>query len=233
MTDRAPLREEDVVLAAEYALGVLQGPERQAFAKRLAEEPILAAELRRWDESLISLADGIAPAAPPSKLWKEIDNRLFAQQKMATKPSLWDSLAFWRGIAVASFAGVVALGLWNLRSLPEGPDASVIIAQVASAEAKLKLAVRYDADSGELRLNRIEGTPATGRSHELWLIAGTDAPVSLGVLPVTSSHQIKLPEALRVKLLGSVLAVSDEPQGGSPTGAPTGAVLATGELTKV
>ena len=58
-------------------------------------------------------------------------------------------------------------------------------------------------------------------------------PDSLGVLPQDAASRITLPEALRGKLVGSVLAISDEPEGGSPTGAPTGAVLATGELTRV
>mgnify|MGYP000881567588 CR=1 FL=1 len=84
-----------------------------------------------------------------------------------------------------------------------------------------------------MRLNRLEGAPATGRSLELWLIAGNEAPVSLGVLPQDAASRITLPAALRGKLVGSVLAISDEPEGGSPTGAPTGAVLATGELTRV
>ena len=37
--------------------------------------------------------------------------------------------------------------------------------------------------------------------------------------------------ALRAALEGAVLAISDEPTGGSPTGAPTGDVLALGEIT--
>ena len=233
MTDRTPLREEDGMLAAEYALGVLQGPDRQAFEKRLAQEPALLAELRHWDEHFVSFADEIAPAEAPPHVWTKIDKRLFAQENTSSTPSLWNSLAFWRGLAVAAVAGVVVLGTWNLRPVPEGPAASTIIAQVTGEAAKLKLAVLYDAEQGELRLNRLEGTPNAGRAHELWLITGTDAPVSLGVLSEAATLHVKLPEALRSKLVGSVLAISDEPLGGSPTGAPTGAVLATGELTKV
>jgi anti-sigma-K factor RskA len=42
---------------------------------------------------------------------------------------------------------------------------------------------------------------------------------------------LPLPEALRGTVAGLVLAVSDEPPGGSPTGAPTGAVLAVGQVS--
>lgn len=233
MTDRTPLREEDITLAAEYALGVLQGPERQAFEKRLAQEPALAKELRQWDERFIGFADDIAAVPPPPQIWAVIDNRLFAQQNAVPQASMWNSLAFWRGLALASVVAVAALAAWNLRPLPETPQVPALIAQVAGQPDGVKLAALYDGGSGELRLNRVEGAAAQGRSLELWLIAGDAAPVSLGVLPEAATALIIVPDALRAKLAGGVLAVSDEPPGGSPTGAPTGAVLATGQLTKV
>lgn len=234
MTDRTPLQEEDVLQAAEYALGVLRGPERQAFEKRLSQDPTLAAEVRDWDESLASLVPGFSPVEPPRQAWSAIQRRLFDNdERMAAKPSLWSSLGFWRGLAALSLAGVIGLGIWNLRTAPGGPEGATVIAQVQSGAANLKLAVAIDAARGELRLNRLQGAPAAGRSFELWLIAGNEAPVSLGVLPADATSKITIPEPLRGKLVGSVLAVSDEPEGGSPTGAPTGAVLATGELTRV
>ena len=233
MTDRTPLQEEDVHLAAEYALGVLQGPERLAFERRMSQEPALAAEVRDWDESFAGLASGIAPAAPPPRLLPRLEERLFGSTRETARPSLWNSLGFWRGLAALSLAAVIGIGAWNLRPALQGTESTPVIAQVQSEAAKLKLAVVVDAATGEMRLNRLEGAPATGRSLELWLIAGNEAPVSLGVLPQDAASRITLPAALRGKLVGSVLAISDEPEGGSPTGAPTGAVLATGELTRV
>jgi anti-sigma-K factor RskA len=233
MTDRRTLQEEDVHLAAEYALGVLQGPERQAFERRIAQEPALAAEVRDWDESLVGLADGYSPAPPPRQGWARIEARLFAASAADVKPSLWSSLGFWRGLAALSLAGVIGLGAWNVLVTSRTPATPTIIAQVQNEAAKLKLAVAFDSATNELRLNRLEGSPAAGRSLELWLIAGSAAPVSLGILPADATARITLPEPLRDKLVGSILAVSDEPEGGSPTGAPTGAVLATGELTRV
>jgi anti-sigma-K factor RskA len=53
----------------------------------------------------------------------------------------------------------------------------------------------------------------------------------LGVLPADPTTAVILPEALRADVADLVLAVSDEPPGGSPTGAPTGAVLAVGQVS--
>jgi anti-sigma-K factor RskA len=233
MTDRAPpLDAEDSVKAAEYALGVLQGQARQDFARRLPKVPSLAAAVRQWDEHFVALADDIAPVEPPHHVQAALERRLFETQAWSEKTSLWNSLWFWRGVAIASVAAVVTLGAWNFNSSQFQP-ASALVAQVVGETNTVKVVAYYDESKGELRLNRTEGTAASGRSFELWLIAGQNAPVSLGVLPAETTAKFVVPASLRAKVKGGVLAISDEPQGGSPTGAPTGAVLATGPLTAV
>jgi anti-sigma-K factor RskA len=223
------ISERDSMLAAEYALGLLPAAERRAFEQRLKTDPALAAELRQWDEHFMAFADDIAPVEPPAKVASAIEERIFAA---APKPSFWNSLGFWRGLAIASLAAAVSLGAWNLRPVTEVPSAG-LVAQVAGATNAVTLVAYYDEAKGELRLNRTEGAAAQGRSLELWLIAGQDAPVSLGLLPQEKSGKILVTNAVRAKLKGGVLAISDEPEGGSPTKAPTGAVLATGQLTAI
>lgn len=58
-----------------------------------------------------------------------------------------------------------------------------------------------------------------GRSTELWLIPPGHKPVDVGLLPAGQQAVMHLPADL-VAQLGpkAVLAVSVEPQGGSPTG---------------
>jgi anti-sigma-K factor RskA len=236
MTDLTTrLSEDDNLRAAEYALGVLQGEARRAFAQRLSDDTLLAAAVRQWDEQFVAMAADIAPVAPPQSVEVAIQKLLFAVASDAAarqNPSLWNSLNFWRGLAVASILGTLALGSLMLRA-PTQPDASGLVAQVVGETNAVKLVAYYDAAKGELRLNRTEGAAVTGRSLELWLIAGQDAPVSLGLLPTETAGKLLVPATLRGKLRGGVLAISDEPKGGSPTGAPTGAVLATGSLTAI
>jgi anti-sigma-K factor RskA len=232
MSTRTPRPEEDdVMLAAEYALGVMQGADRDAFAARIANEPALAAKVRAWDEHFTGFADGIAPVAPPPKLQSKVQERLFG--KPEAKPSFWNSLNLWRGLAFASVAALVAMSAYTLRPAIEQPSGGALMAQVAGETNAVTLAAYYDEAKGELRLNRVAGSAATGRSFELWLIAGQDAPVSLGVLPPENVTRVLIPERLRAKFKDGVLAISDEPTGGSTTGAPTGTVLATGKLTVI
>lgn len=228
MTTR--LSEKDNIAAAEYALGVLQGNARAAFAKRIENEPALAALVRQWDEHFADFASEIAEEKPPQHVEKALEKRLFpAEQKV----SFWNSLWLWRGLTVASLAAAVAIGTWSLRPLPDAPADKALVAQVAGEQGSVKLAAYYNPANGELRLNRVEGAAVPGRALELWIIAGQDAPVSLGLLSDAANTRVIVPEALRAKFPKGVLAVSDEPAGGSTTGAPTGAVLATGALTDV
>ncbi|MEC9311615.1 MAG: anti-sigma factor, partial [Pseudomonadota bacterium] len=98
---------------------------------------------------------------------------------------------------------------------------------LASADGDLVVAAGLDAEQNLLLIRRDQGAPRPGRALELWLIAdGAEAPVSLGVLPDENEIFVTLPAELVQQFAGATLAISDEPEGGSPTGAPTGAVLA-------
>ena len=72
-------------------------------------------------------------------------------------------------------------------------------------------------------------------SWELWLLPeGKAAPVSLGLVSLDPVQVVKLPAALAGKMAGAWgVAMSVEPAGGSPTGAPTGPVIFKGQCVKV
>ena len=66
------------------------------------------------------------------------------------------------------------------------------------------------------------------------MIEGDKAPVSMGVIPAGASVHVGVDEQTQARLeKGAVLAVSLEPSGGSPTGQPTGPVVAAGDLKDI
>ena len=74
----------------------------------------------------------------------------------------------------------------------------------------------------------------TGRSLELWAIPVEGKPVSLGLIPRDGDGRIVLSQSQQQLIrIPVVLAVSLEPQGGSPTGQPTGPVLYQGPLASL
>jgi len=233
MSDEMPERDADKALAGEYALGLLSPEQAAAFESRLAHEPELRVLYAQWAEDLAALTDPIAPVAPPVHLHGAVMTRLFGGDDAATARE--GGLQWFRWLLGGLTASVLALVLIFATGLPERgpqpPDAPAYVAQLAADDESLLISAAYDAEAGRFHLERARGEAASGRALELWLIAGDDAPVSLGVLPEARSASVTVPESLRARLDGAALAVSDEPEGGSPTGAPTGAVLAVGAIT--
>jgi anti-sigma-K factor RskA len=69
-------------------------------------------------------------------------------------------------------------------------------------------------------------------SHELWVIPADGTPRSLGTLGTDKQSHKRLADTLATLLQqGATIAISVEPRGGSPTGSPTGPVVASGALT--
>ena len=223
-------RDDDIALTGEYALHLMDGTERRAFETRLTNEPDLRALLREWDEGLIPLTDGVAAVAPPPYLKSRIETLLFASDaKQAT--SGWFGGRFGIGHLLAgTLAVLLVVFLLNTQFSSSDPT---YMAEIASEDQALVIQASL-ADTDQLTLARTAGAAVPGRVLELWLIAeGADAPVSLGVLPDDPSVTIEVSEELLALLEGGTLAVSDEPPGGSPTGLPTGAVLAAGQIQTI
>jgi anti-sigma-K factor RskA len=225
----APDRDDDA-LAAEYALGLLDGAELEAFQARLLTDPALRAQVAGWHETLVPMADDFAPVAPRAAVKVRVMDKVWGSAP--ARPGLWRSLGFWRlGTLTASIAAAsLAAMIWLVPPAPPGPPGPVLVVNITSEDGSLVILAAAAPDSGELRLARQSGAAPPGRVLELWAIDGDAAPVSLGVLPGDGQTRIALPDILRTALPDLLLAVSEEPPGGSPTGAPTGAVLAVGQV---
>jgi len=89
-------------------------------------------------------------------------------------------------------------------------------------------------DLQHARMVVVPATPvafAQGRAPELWLIPAGGKPISVGMIARDKPTTLTLDPALLAQLgPTAALAVSVEPIGGSPTGQPTGAVIAKGAI---
>lgn len=223
MTDPAPLppNDEADALAAEYVLGVLDLPERTAVEARARTDRAFAARIAAWEARLSPLNEEFAEVKAPNFLPK-IEARLFPKPPKAKLRHRF-SWGFLGGVVTA---GVLALGLMLANDpVPSGP---FLTATLAAADAPLSYQARFDAATGSLSLTRVSGSGAgAGQDLELWIIKGDGVPQSLGLI---RSADLTL-DATGLEP-GQTLAVSLEPAGGSPTGAPTGPVLVTGVLAE-
>src|SRR5262245_48664892 len=92
----------------------------------------------------------------------------------------------------------------------------------------------FDLDKRSLTVRRVGAEQQAGKSYELWLVSDKyPGPRSLGVIgaaPYTVKHAAAQYDP--VVLNRATFAISLEPEGGSPTGAPTGPVLYHGRLVQ-
>ncbi|MCC6778324.1 MAG: anti-sigma factor [Hyphomicrobiales bacterium] len=226
----------DKILAAEYVLRVLSESERRAVERRLELEPALAAEVTFWEDRLGGLADAVAPVQPPPGAWTRIERAIGAPAgRLPRAGSIWQSLAFWRGFAIGATA-LAAASLAALAYIGLVPGARPQLMATLSGAAGQPNFVAAVTKSG----NSIVVVPATlltndPRSIELWVIpAGETRPRSLGLIQPGQPIRLNIPPDLADRLTSdATLAVSLEPPGGSPTGAPTGPVIASGKLTSL
>lgn len=230
MSEPMSMEEEhsdDIALAGEYALHLLDDAERRAFEDRMTRDPMLRTLVRDWDDQLALLTGTIAAVDPAPAVKARLKNTLFPDTAERRRPfSTWLMGAL---VAVGVIVGAVILA--PLLNPEVGPNPA-FTAIVAAEDGSLIVSAGFIAETNTLAVSRQTGGAFPGRVLELWLIVdGADAPVSLGVLPGNPEARIDVPQTLAAQMQNAVLAISDEPLGGSPTGAPTGAVLAVGPVT--
>jgi anti-sigma-K factor RskA len=241
----APDLSEAEALAAEHALGVLDGRERAAAEQRMATDPAFAADVEAWRQRLAPMLDSVAAVPPSPDMWRRIERLLPANDNGA----LMNRLKFWRNsamggfaLAAASLAAVVVQvnqpPITIEKQVPVSPQGQMLSASVVSQDTRVQplFVAAYDPDRKSLIVTSLlpEGSERD-KVHELWLIAGQDKPKSLGLVESGKAKVIALPTELLAKMSeGAALAVSLEPPGGSqsPDG-PTGPVIGVGKLSKL
>ncbi|MBL8908023.1 MAG: anti-sigma factor [Rhizobiales bacterium] len=232
MTAQDELTGDDA-LAAEYVLGVLAPDERQDVVERIARDRGFARLVDDWEARLGGLSEEYAEATPPAHIKTAVDRRLF--EDAAQPPSgLWESLAAWRTIAGVLAALLVLLVVVPVLRPTFVPEAPRLVALLDSENSAVSYLAIYEPQTGSVALSRVGAGEQANRDFELWVINKDEAPVSIGVIPPGEAVRVALGDALRGHVrAGANLAISLEPKGGSPTGRPTGPVVAMGELRNI
>jgi anti-sigma-K factor RskA len=205
-------------LAAEYVLGTLRGAARRRFERWRASEWHIARRVAAWEDRLMPLLYSLPPVTPSPQVWAAIERRIRPERRPL------------RALAAAvALVAVLAGGflVWRASVAPQFE----VIAAIAPADAPAVWNIELDRDLTRLRAVTV-GTPPehAGRSLELWALPAEGAPVSLGLLPASGrlERALSANQAAALRVSPNV-AVSLEPSGGSPTGAPTGPVLFVAE----
>lgn len=227
MTDHDPKMSDDEgrdLAAAEMALGL------RAASTEDRESPLFLA----WERRLLPMLADVASVEPDRRVWAAIVERLDRQYPLAERPGLWRSIGFWRsfGIGSAALAAASLVALFGPFDVPFRRAApQQLVAVLGPSNVSSLFTAVYDPARGAVTVAPIAGAIQDARVPELWYIPAGSAPRSLGVFDPTQRVQIELPQPINSRFRAQdALAISLEPPGGSPTGAPTGPVVALGNI---
>ncbi|HET8905220.1 MAG TPA: anti-sigma factor [Saccharospirillum sp.] len=240
MTQQLSDRRLDT-LAAEYVLGTLDAETRLKLQRLMMTSDRVRQAIWQWERDLNALGASLNDVPPSPQLWQRIEARLgledlpagdlgssdtdqFAarrlQQAATIRPWFWPAIAAMLALVVVSWSA--------LRVMPQAP-VQVAVIQDGAAQALWSVSL---TDNNLVATSTRQVTSNPERDFELWLVAADGrAPVSLGLLPEAGQRQLT-GGALLESIDSEVLAVSREPEGGSPTGQPT-EVLYTAQLVNL
>jgi anti-sigma-K factor RskA len=170
--------------------------------------------------------------APPKDGWARIEAALASAGKSAEpRPGFWHNLAFWRGLAFATSALAAACLAALVYVGAVSPSGAPLVARLGAEGGQTGFVAAVSTGGESLTIVPAALLGAEQKAMELWLIAPGDKPHSLGLIDPDRPVTIKIPKDLLTQVgSDAVLAVSLEPPGGSPTGQPTGPVIANGKL---
>jgi anti-sigma-K factor RskA len=213
------LEHPDLVdrLAAEYVLGTLRGTARRRFERAAGANARVGGAVRRWEDRFMGLAPGASAVRPSRRVWAGIVRQVEALEHTDDRGS--GARAWQFALAAVLIGVVVALGWYRFVYEPR-PQAAAVFASTTGTQL---WRVEVSRDTTQLHMATLGPVPLEpGHSFELWALPAGGKPVSLGLMPTAGTANARLTDLQRAALLASSkVAISLEPQGGSPTGTPT------------
>lgn len=222
-------------LASEYVLGTLSAQERLQVQQRLRHEPALARAVDEWEARLLPLASLAPPQTPSASLWPRIATSIGLAPQLASRQAFravrWlESLAFWRGLSVAGLSAAALMAVL-LVMRPTVPQYLVVLAAPQS-QTPGWLVRAATQDMVELVPLMAVQVPA-GQTLQFWTKADDwRAPVSLGLVKPGQSLRVPL-DQLPPLQTNQLFELTLEPEGGSPSGLPTGPIQFIGRTVQV
>ncbi len=226
-------------LSAEYVLGMLKGRALKRFERLLRERPYIRYAVDLWQQRFGESVEWLPEEKPPEKVWRGIMAEIGAQA--ATSDSLreesWLS-RFFGGKGVWQTATVALAALLAVVSLRPfaGDEGMPIPSYVAVLESDQDTPMMVTLGDMKKRMVfvRMMQKPQLAPNQDLQLWAVRDpksTPVPVGVLRRDDMEtELKLSPPQWQRIQGAkIFAVSAEPRGGSPSGAPTGKIMYKGQ----
>lgn len=218
-------------LADDYVLGLLDAQEAEAVEAAILHDAALRAAVSQSRERFLPLDTAAEPAAIRDELWEKIETRLISQtveaQNVSRRTANDNSSNGWRGIALSAIAASLVLAVGLAFSLMRTND-PLVIAVLLDERGQVQAVVEdFGNEKATVRILADFAVPQD-KTIQLWTLPSKEVgPVSLGLIKGTRSIQLEGP-ALPTPRSDQLYEITLEQAGGSPSGRPTGPILAKG-----
>jgi anti-sigma-K factor RskA len=227
------------LLAAEHALGLLDGEQLVEARGLVASDPAFARAVEQWQERLAPLFDEIGEEAPPEGTWERIRAAIAAGAPVENVVELKRNVRRWKGISAAASAIAASLALvvaYDATRLPPAgvqPTGEVMVAALMSDDKDMVLKAAWRPDSASLTVMPEAMPEEPGMAHELWIIPADGKPRSLGMIEGSEMKRMPVhPDMAELFEGAPMLALSLEQIGETPDDV-MGPMVASGQLQKV
>jgi anti-sigma-K factor RskA len=241
-----------LVQAWEFRLGVLNQMVGSVEPRPIVWENIRNAIGHAEPQAPLLLPESPAPVAAAPEVSEAApalpaDNSNVIQ--LTGRVRRWRNVASFTSAIAAALVAMLALQVYRPDLLPDGirpkprtqvvevntpppPAAAQYVALLQKDAGSPAFILTVDAATKNFTVRKVGAQPEPGKSYELWIVSDKlQGPRSLGIIggndftarPVLSSYDADLVNK-------ATYAVSLEPEGGSPTAAPTGPIVFTGKL---
>jgi anti-sigma-K factor RskA len=209
----------------------MEPAEASAIEVEMEQDAELRSAIAASRDRFLPLDAGVEPAPVGEALWQKIEAALPVQEKSfdlpLPKPANDNRGRGWRMTAVSAIAAslVLALGLgFSLLRTTEPLVIAVLVNETGEVQAVVE---DFGNEHATIRLLSDFSIPAD-KTMQVWTLPSREmGPVSLGLINGVRSAKVDAP-ALPVPKNDQLYEITVEQAGGSPTGRPTGPILAKG-----
>lgn len=214
-------------LAKHYVIGTMSPLARRRFKKLMVKYSHLQQAVWHWEQILNPMAEELKPIAPDSQVWQSITARLGWTSKF--RASTWWTISGW--LATTASLLLVAY-IWMAQPVTPPTQQPQALAVLQVEQNQPAWVVQKTGNTLTVSVSSLPDIQPD-QDFELWMLpANGQAPISLGLLPESGNKTLSVPAQLK-DLVQSGLAVSIEPENGSPTGAPTGPIILTAQWIQI
>lgn len=218
-------------IADEYVLGLLDPRETAEIEEAMDNDANLRKAVAASRDRLLPLDIALETVIVDQALWHRIESSLPDRQETdrlaARRPTNDNRSNRWKNTAVGALAATILLAVGLVFSLMRTVEPIVVAVLVSEAGEVQAIVEDFGNENAAVRLLADFDVPKD-KTIQVWTLPSREmGPVSLGLLKGVSSARLAGPE-LPTPHVDQLYELTLEQAGGSPTGRPTGPILAKG-----